>query len=260
MQTRAMFTVLIVCLASAFGCQKKEPKAQTEVPAQTAAQATAAQEEAKEEPAKQEEPAAAAAADVDPAQLQALSPTKATETAPDNYKIKFETTAGDFTVDVDRSWAPNGADRLYNLVKIGYFEDIAIFRVIDGFMAQFGIHGNPKVAAMWRDADIPDDPKKEGVSNKPGYLTFATRGPNTRTTQLFINYGDNSRLDQQGFTPVGVVSGDGMNVVNKFYKGYGEGAPMGKGPSQGKIQGVGNPYLKAEFPELTYIKKASIVE
>ena len=186
-----------------------------------------------------------------------LAPDKATEKAPDTYKVKFDTTKGDIVIEVTRAWAPNGADRFYNLVKIGYFEDIAFFRVIDGFMAQFGIHGEPDVNKAWRMARIQDDPVKE--SNKPGYVTFATSGPNSRTVQMFINYGDNNRLDGQGFSPFGKVV-TGMDVVNKLYKEYGEGAPRGRGPEQGRLQGQGNAYLKSAFPKLDYIKSASLVK
>ena len=185
-------------------------------------------------------------------------PSKATAKAPDKFKVKFDTTAGDFTIEVTRDWSPLGADRFYNLVQIGYFEDIAIFRAIEGFMAQFGIHGDPKVAAKWRGARLQDDPKGK-ASNVPGTISFATSGPNSRTTQMFINFGNNARLDGMGFTPFGKVVG-GMDNVNKIYKGYGEGAPSGRGPNQGKIQAEGNAYLKKDFPKLTYIKSVTLVK
>lgn len=189
---------------------------------------------------------------------QALSdPSLATEEAPEQYNVRFETTKGDFIVQINRQWAPNGADRLYNLVKMGFFDEIAFFRVIDGFMAQFGIHGDPQIAARWQDASIQDDPVTQ--SNTRGRLSFATRGPNTRTTQLFINFADNSRLDDMGFSPLGEVI-EGMDVVDSLYSGYGEGAPAGRGPAQGRIQSEGNAYLKADFPELDYTTKVSIVE
>jgi peptidyl-prolyl cis-trans isomerase A (cyclophilin A) len=184
-------------------------------------------------------------------------PSKATEKAPDTFHVKFTTTKGDFVVEVSRAWAPNGADRLYNLVKIGYFKDLAFFRAIQGFMVQFGIHGDPAVSAAWRRANIQDDPVKE--SNAKGYVTFATAGPNTRTTQLFINYADNRNLDSMGFSPVGKVV-QGMEVVESLHKGYGEGAPRGRGPDQGRVQGEGNAYLKRDFPNLDYIQSATIVE
>jgi peptidyl-prolyl cis-trans isomerase A (cyclophilin A) len=183
-------------------------------------------------------------------------PSKLTATAPDDFKTVFHTTKGDFTVEVTRSLAPNGADRFYNLVKSGFFTDIAFFRVIPGFMCQFGIHGDPSVSAKWRDADITDDPVKG--SNTRGAITFATAGPGTRTTQLFINFGDNTSLDGQGFAPFGKVT-QGMDVVDKINGEYGEGAPGGNGPDQSRIQGEGNAYLKKDFPNLDYIKSATVV-
>jgi peptidyl-prolyl cis-trans isomerase A (cyclophilin A) len=192
------------------------------------------------------------------ARADVATPEKATATAPAAYKAKFVTTKGDFTVEVHRDWAPQGADRFYNLVKMGFFTDLAFFRVIKGFMVQFGIHGDPKVAAQWKSAQIKDDPTGK-QSNSRGMVTFATAGPNTRTTQLFINYGNNANLDSMGFAPIGKVIGDGMKVVDAIEGMYGEGAPGGRGPSQGRIQSEGNTYLKAEFPKLDYIKSASIV-
>ncbi len=183
-------------------------------------------------------------------------PSKLTEKAPDTYKVQFDTTKGKFTVEVTRSLSPNGADRFYNLVKSGFFKDVAFFRVIKGFMCQFGIHGDPAIAAKWREASIPDDPVKG--SNTRGAITFATAGPNTRTTQLFINYGDNTQLDSMGFSPFGKVV-EGMDVVDKINGEYGEGAPRGRGPDQGRIQREGNAYLKKDFPNLDYIKSATIL-
>lgn len=186
----------------------------------------------------------------------AADPAKLTEKAPDAFKAQFETTKGKFTIEVTRSLAPNGADRFYNLVKSGYFKDIALFRVIKGFMCQFGIHGDPAVSAKWRGANIQDDPVKG--SNTRGTITFATAGPNTRTTQLFINFVDNANLDGMGFSPFGKVV-EGMDVVDKINGEYGEGAPRGRGPDQGRVQQEGNAYLKKDFPNLDYIKSAAIV-
>jgi peptidyl-prolyl cis-trans isomerase A (cyclophilin A) len=177
------------------------------------------------------------------------------EKAPETYKVDFDTSKGKFVVEVTRAWAPNGADRFYNLVKNGYYNDTRFFRVISGFMVQFGIHGDPAVSAAWRMARIPDDPVKE--SNKRGYITFATAGPNTRTTQVFINFGNNAGLDSQGFSPFGQVI-SGMDIVDKLYSGYGEGAPNGRGPNQGQIQAQGNAYLTKDFPQMDYIKTATI--
>ena len=137
-------------------------------------------------------------------------PSKATEKAPETFKVKFATTKGDFTMEVTRAWSPLGADRFYNLVKAGFFTDVTFFRVIEGFMVQFGIHGDPAVATAWRGARIQDDPVVE--SNKKGYVSYAMAGPNTRTTQMFINFGNNARLDGMGFSPFGKIT-DGMDVV-----------------------------------------------
>ena len=171
--------------------------------------------------------------------------------APPKYLAKFSTSKGDFTIEVIRSWAPRGADRFYNLVLNGFFDEARFFRVVPGFMVQFGIPADPKVAAVWREARIPDDPVKEG--NKRGTVTFATAGPNTRTSQMFINFGDNRALDQQGFAAIGRVT-EGMKIVDSLYAGYGER------PDQDRIQSQGNAYLTKEFPKLDYIKTATIVE
>ena len=195
-----------------------------------------------------------------PADSPLLAPTSAamTATAPDSYRVRFETTVGDFVVEVRRELSPNGADRFYNLVRGGYYEGVRFFRVIDGFMAQFGMHGDPQVTAAWRAAPIQDDPV--AASNARGTVTFAMTGqPNSRTTQVFINYRDNSNLDAMGFAPFGEVV-EGMDVVDQLHSGYGEGAPNGSGPSQAQIQAQGNEYLEAEFPQLDYVERATIVE
>ena len=204
-------------------------------------------------------PSSAAPADEEgDASPELLDPSLATEPAPETFQVKLETTKGDILIDVVRKWAPNGADRFYNLVKIGYYDNTAFFRVIDGFMAQVGLHGDPEVTAAWSRAPIPDDPVKK--SNTRGMVTFAMRSsPNSRTAQFFINFGDNSYLDKSGFAPIGKVV-DGMKVVDSLYSGYGEGAPRGKGPSQARLTQEGNAYLQAEFPKLDYIVHALIVE
>jgi peptidyl-prolyl cis-trans isomerase A (cyclophilin A) len=186
-----------------------------------------------------------------------LDPSLATEKAPDLYRVKMETTAGDFIIEVHREWAPLGADRFYNLVKIGYFTDVAFFRVLAGFMAQAGFHGDPAVSQVWLNSRIKDDPATK--SNSQGMVTFAMGGPNTRSAQIFINYGDNSYLDNSGFAPFGQVV-EGFESVSAIHSGYGEGEPKGKGPAQGKVYRLGNEYLKTEFPELDYITRTSIVE
>jgi len=186
-----------------------------------------------------------------------LDPSLARESAPAVFKARFDTSKGAFVVEVTRAWAPEGADRFYNLVKIGFFDDVRFFRVIDGFMVQFGIHGSPEVNAKWRDANIPDDPVKE--SNRRGFLSFATSGPASRSTQVFINFvDDNARLDGMGFSPFAKVV-EGMDVVDALYKGYGEGAPNGRGPSQERIQKEGNAYLDKGFPELDRVTRATLL-
>jgi peptidyl-prolyl cis-trans isomerase A (cyclophilin A) len=183
------------------------------------------------------------------------NPAALNEKAPASYKARFDTSKGIVVIDVRRDWAPNGADRFYNLVKNGFYDDARFFRVISGFMVQFGINGDPKISAPWRTATIKDDPVKQ--SNKRGYITFATSGPDSRTSQVFINFGDNAGLDRQGFSPFGQVS-SGMEVVDALYSGYGEGAPQGRGPDQSRVQREGNNYLMKDFPRLDYVKKASI--
>jgi cyclophilin family peptidyl-prolyl cis-trans isomerase len=185
------------------------------------------------------------------------NPAQLDEKAPDIYNARFDTSKGAFTIEVHREWAPLGADRFYSLVKNGFFDDARFFRVVSDFMVQFGINGNPAVQAPWREATFKDDPVKQ--SNKKGYVTFAKTGaPNSRSTQVFVNFEDNGGLDGQGFSPFGRVV-DGMNVVQKLYSDYGDAAPRGKGPDQGRIQAEGNAYLTKDFPKLDYIKTATIV-
>ncbi len=177
-------------------------------------------------------------------------------TAPDVFRARFETSKGDFVVEVTRAWSPEGADRFYNLVSHCYLDGVRFFRVIEGFMAQFGINGDPSVAALLRGANIQDDPVAE--SNTRGRMTFAKTGdPNSRSTQIFINFGDNTNLDALGFSPFGEIV-EGMDVVDQLYAGYGEGAPRGAGPDQGRVQAEGNAYLNADFPSLDYVERASI--
>jgi peptidyl-prolyl cis-trans isomerase A (cyclophilin A) len=185
-----------------------------------------------------------------------LHPALLKEKAPDEYKVQFSTTRGDFVVTVTRSWAPLGADRFYNLVRHHFYDNATFFRVLPNFMAQFGISAYPAVNAVWTNANIKDDPVTQ--SNIRGYVTFATAGANTRTTQVFINFGDNKRLDRDGFAPFGLVT-DGMKVVDMFYDQYGEGAPSGGGPDQSQIEKQGKPYLDKGWPKLDYIKTATII-
>lgn len=183
---------------------------------------------------------------------------KADPQAPDTYQVKLETSSGPVVIDVKRELAPKGADRFYRLVKEGFYDDVRVFRMLDGFVAQFGMSGDPQTNAKWSEARIGDDPVK--VPNKRGTIVFATSGPNSRTTQLFINLADNSRsLDRMGFSPFGTVDEASMKTVGKFYAGYGEGAPNGNGPDQGRIRAGGNQYLDSRFPMLTKINTARVV-
>jgi peptidyl-prolyl cis-trans isomerase A (cyclophilin A) len=182
-----------------------------------------------------------------------LRPALLKDNAPAQYKVKFVTTRGDFTIDVTRAWAPLGADRFYNLVKHHFFDNASVFRVVPNFVAQFGISAYPAVTTAWKGTDIKDDSVTQ--SNKRGYITFATAGPNTRTTQVFINLVDNARLDRMGFAPFGVVEGDGMKVVEMFYDQYGDNA----GPDQSKIESQGKPYLDKGWPKLDTIKWATLL-
>jgi peptidyl-prolyl cis-trans isomerase A (cyclophilin A) len=187
-------------------------------------------------------------------QPQPAAPS-AGERSPDSYKVRFDTTRGEFVMTVNRAWAPLGADRFYTLVKSGFYDGARFFRVIPGFVVQFGIPGDTALNARWRNADLTDDPVTQ--SNQRATVSFATSGPNTRATQVFINLVNSARLDGHGFAPFGVVS-QGMETVDAFYSAYGESPPMGGGPAQTRIEKEGNAYLEREFPKLDYIKKASI--
>jgi peptidyl-prolyl cis-trans isomerase A (cyclophilin A) len=179
--------------------------------------------------------------------------------SPGSYKVKFETSKGDVVIQVTKEWSPRGADRFYELVKLGFYDQARFFRVLPGFIVQVGMAADPALNAKWAENNIPGDPP--GQSNTPGTVTFAMRSgdPNSRTTQVFINLGNNAQLDAMGFTPFGRVV-EGMNVVQQFYAEYGEGAPRGNGPDQGRIRSEGNAYLEREFPKLDFVKKATIVE
>ncbi len=183
-------------------------------------------------------------------------PATLIEPAPDKFRVKFDTNQGTFVVEVTKEWAPRGATRFYNLVKNGYYNDTRFYRVVNQFMAQVGVSGDPAINSVWRNARIVDDPRKQ--SNERSYVAFAQGGtPNTRTTQIFVNMGDNKVLDSANFAPFGKVV-SGMNVIEKLYSGYGDGPPKGKGPDQSKIQTEGNEYLMKNFPKLDYIKTATL--
>ena len=184
-----------------------------------------------------------------------LTPSRLTETAPASFRVRMETSAGEVVLLVHRDWAPLGVDRFYNLVKNGFYDDTRIYRVLDGFMAQFGMNGDPRVNMTWRNKVIVDDPVAH--TNGRGTVSFAKGGPHSRTTEVFINYRDNAALDERGFAPFAEVV-EGMEVVDGFYTAYGDGPPRGEGPYQAQVQAQGNAYLDVSFPELTRIEHAVI--
>lgn len=234
------------------GCREQPQPA--EKPAETAKPAEAPPpapppEAAKEKPKeKPMEPAKPEAAKPAPARAL-LNPAKLNEKAPETYTVIFDTSKGTVKIQVERAWAPLGADRFYNLVKNGFYDGARFFRIVPNFVVQFGLSGDPAVNAAWEDARIKDDPVLK--TNRRGAVTFATAGPNTRTTQVFINLRANAFLDPQGFAPFGQVV-EGMEVIDSLYAGYGES------PDQGMIRSQGNQYLLKRFPNLDYIKKATI--
>jgi len=229
-----MKTLLISMLACGIAL------AQTPAPAPKKSAAPAAKKAA---PAVAKKAAPAAAPDL-------LKPGTLKARAPEVYKVKFTTTKGDVIIQVNRVWAPIGSDRFYNLVRGGFYKDAAFFRIVPRFVAQFGIPARPDVAAVWDRAYLVDD--RVTQSNKRGTLTFATAGPNTRTTQIFINYSDNTSLDSQGFAPFGTVI-EGMDLVDKFFAGYGES------PDQSRITAQGKAYLDKSFPNLDRIISAVVM-
>ena len=227
------------------GDQKAEP---TKGPVSEAGAAEAAKAEGPPPPTPLPEGA-------DPA---LTNPELAKETAPAAYRCSFETSKGSFVVQVTRDWAPNGADRFYNLCKIGYFDNAKFFRNIEGFMVQFGMSAYPAATKVWQESTIKDDPVVQ--SNKPLYVTFAKTGaPDSRSTQIFINHGDNANLDAMGFAPIGQVV-EGADVVGKLFTGYGEGAPRGRGPNQAILAEFGDVYLEQAFPKLDRITKTTLTE
>lgn len=220
----------------------------TQAPAQTPAQTPA-----KPKPAGTSAGAAGKSAAASPDRTL-LRPAMLKEKAPETFQVKFETTRGDFTMDVTRAWAPIGVDRFYNLVKHHYYDNMVVFRAVPGFVVQFGISSYPAVNAAWRSADIQDDPVTQ--SNKRGYVTYAkTSEPNSRSTQIFISFKDNSFLDSQGFAPFATVDAAGMKVVEMLYDQYGD-QPTGE---QDQISRLGKAYLDSKYPKLDVIKHATIV-
>jgi peptidyl-prolyl cis-trans isomerase A (cyclophilin A) len=177
-------------------------------------------------------------------------------TAPERFRVRLATSEGDIVLEIRRSWAPKGVDRFYNLVANGFYDRCRFFRVVKDWVVQFGLHGDPRIGARWEETQIEDDPV--AIPNHKGTLAFATAGPRTRTTQIFINLKDNSaELDARGFSPFARVV-EGQGVVDSLYGGYGEGPPGGNGPDQERIAKEGNAYLAKEFPNLDYIEKATI--
>ena len=253
------FVAAVVVGTLFFGCKAKEQTAETQPPEKPKAEAPATP--------KTETPASAASAALPEATANApaeaphkgfdralLRPALLKDTAPEKFQVKFTTTRGDFTVTVNRAWAPIGADRFYNLVKHHFYDNGSFFRVVPGFVVQFGINAYPPVSAAWDNANIQDEPVIQ--SNKRGYLTYAkTSLPNTRSTQIFINLKDNAGLDRQGFSPFGVVDGQGMKVVDMFYDQYSESS----GPEQDQISKLGKAYLDKGWPKLDSIKSATLV-
>ena len=241
-----------------FGCKAKEQTAEAPPPEQPKAETPVAPKAETPAPAATAQPEAAASAPApaprsgyDRALLRAA---QLKEKAPETFQVKFTTTRGDFVVTVHRDWAPIGADRFYNLVKHHFYDNASFFRVVPGFVVQFGISAYPPVSAAWEKADIQDEPVTQ--SNKRGYLTYAkTSAPNTRSTQVFINLVDNAGLDRQGFSPFGVVDAPGMKVVDMLYDQY----PSNSGPDQDQISKLGKPYLDKGWPKLDSIKTTTLI-
>lgn len=175
---------------------------------------------------------------------------------PEVFRVKFETSQGDFIVEAKRAWAPRGVDRFHELLRMHYFDQGRFFRVVPGFVAQFGVHKDFKVHDVWREFYIVDDPPVE--KNARGTLSYAKSGPNTRATEIFINLADNKALDDEYFVPFAMVV-EGMDVVDRFYSGYGEMRPQGKNIDPTRVEGEANEYLVQRFPRLDYIKKATFV-
>ena len=256
MTTRSIAMTMAVCVAIALpvAAVRAQGTSSTakQTPAKPAAPKPTTQKPTTKPAGSGAKPAGAKPTTAKPAAVSAAlrTPSKLKEKAPETFKVSFDTSAGSFVIDVTRAWAPIGADRFYNLVKNGYYDGNRFFRVLPGFVVQFGLYGDPKIGALWRDANLPDDPVTQ--SNRRGSVVFATAGPNTRTTQLFINYRDNKMLDDR-FAPFGVVS-SGMEIVDKINPEYRED------PDQTAIQMQGNAYLIKNFPKMDYIKKATIVK
>ena len=240
-----------------FGCKAKEQTAEAPPPEQPKAEAPAQPKAEAPAPAPAQPAATASAPSAAPRSgydRALLRASMLKDKAPETFQVKVATTRGDFVVTVNRSWAPMGADRFYNLVKHHFYDNASFFRVVPGFVVQFGISAYPPVSAAWDKANIKDEPVTQ--SNKRGYLTYAkTSMPNTRSTQIFINLKDNAGLDQQGFSPFGFVDAQGMKVVDMLYDQYGDSG----GPDQDQISKLGKPYLDKGWPKLDSIKTATLM-
>jgi len=175
---------------------------------------------------------------------------------PEVFRVKFETTQGNFVVEAQRAWAPHGVDRFHELVRMRYFDQSRFYRVLPGFIAQFGVHRDFKVQNLWNTFRIVDDPPKE--KNLRGTVAFAQSGPSTRTTQIFINLADNAVLDEERFVPFAKII-EGLDVVDKFYSGYGDVRPQGKNIDPGRVEEEANEYLAPRFPKLDYVTRASFM-
>jgi peptidyl-prolyl cis-trans isomerase A (cyclophilin A) len=254
----SLFALALASSLTVFACENKPTEPATAAQPAPVPKPTPVPTPAPTPPAEPSASTATPVASAAPVQSAApinpalLKPENAKAVAPAKFKAKVTTTKGDFVVEVTRSWAPLAADRFYNLVKLGFMQELGFFRVVPGFVVQFGIHGDPQVAAAWRQAKIKDDPQSK-QSNEKGTLTFATSGPDSRTTQMFINFGDNKSLDTRGFPPFGKVI-QGMDVIDAINKEYGEQ------PQQGIVQSEGNAYLKRVFPRLDYIQSATLTK
>jgi peptidyl-prolyl cis-trans isomerase A (cyclophilin A) len=257
MTSRAVrFLMTLTLMSWVWGCKKTDasPGAAEADDAEPVAEASPPSE-ADQAPASSEPTLDNAPGGDTPAETAPESPVSA-EKPDDVFSVRLETTKGDIIIDVHRDWAPLGAERFHELVRAGFYDDVAFFRVMEGFMAQTGISGQPKLNAKWGKKTIRDEPARK--HNLRGMITFAKAGPDSRTTQFFINLVDNTQLDAMGFAPFGKVRD--MAAVDALYTGYGDGPPSGKGPDQQRIKQKGNGFLKKKFPKLDYIIAATIIE
>jgi peptidyl-prolyl cis-trans isomerase A (cyclophilin A) len=260
MTRRVRWMALAAIAAGLAGCGGDAADRAADTPEETATEATPPAAAPEESPTEAAEAAPAAAPESTGGTVNILmnpQDPQLNREAPQTFRVRLTTSKGPVVLELHRDWSPRGVDRFYNLVEAGFYDGVRFFRVLDGFMAQFGINGDPRIQARWANANIQDEPVVEG--NTRGRITYAKSArPNSRSTQLFINFEDNSPLDAQGFAAIGEVV-EGMDVVDRLYSGYGEGPPRGAGPNQGLIQQRGNEYLNSDFPDLDYIEKAEVI-